>query len=93
MTEELITGTSGVVRKRSKMEADEWEYRVGVVIGWLGGEWEVMKSWKIVEWGLDESSIFILKSPQTNMYFLFNIMVSKIKHRSWMDCDGALGGR
>ena len=25
MTEELITGTSGVVRKRSKMEADEWE--------------------------------------------------------------------
>ena len=44
-TEELEIGMSEEARKRSRMEFEVLEYRVGRVIGWVR-EWEVMKLWK-----------------------------------------------
>ena len=55
-TEDLEMGTSGVVIKRSKKEAEEFVKRVGVEIGWMR-EWEVMNSWKDLERGLPMSDM------------------------------------
>ena len=60
-TEDLEMGMSGVVRKRSKMEAEEFVKWVGVEIGWMR-EWEVMNCWKDLERGLYMSDMSITTS-------------------------------
>ena len=63
----LVMGMSGVVRKRSKMVADEVDevpYLVGEEIGWVR-ECDVMKWWNICDNGLLRSDMSMLKSPHT----------------------------